>query len=218
MTHSSFGSFCYSNVYTSFRVLLLGLFCKPCGEALVFREILFCIGLLLSKEVKRIKKNNGIIHFWFLSITLIKLNNAELGLGILKSRVNDASRRHIPRRRATINNPSWIINDVKQAIGRRQRAYETKRRINNEETVAEYIAARTQVKRIVKQEKRNELSIARICEHNPQSYSYVNERIIVRDNIGPLKTLDGIVITTDNDMANTMNNYFSSVFNHSTTE
>ena len=40
----------------------------------------------------------------------------------------------------------------------------------------------------------------------------MNERIIVRDNIGPLKTLDGIVITTDNDMANTMNNYFSSVF------
>ena len=32
------------------------------------------------------------------------------------------------------------------------------------------------------------------------------------DNIGPVKTLDGIVITTDNDMANTMNNYFSSVF------
>ena len=32
------------------------------------------------------------------------------------------------------------------------------------------------------------------------------------DNIGPLKTLDGIVITTDNDMANTMNNYFTSVF------
>ena len=30
--------------------------------------------------------------------------------------------------------------------------------------------------------------------------------------MGPPKTLDGIVITTDNDMANTMNNYFSSVF------
>ena len=45
---------------------------------------------------------------------------------------------------ATINNPSWINNDVKQAIGRRQRAYATKRRINNEETVAEYMAARRQ--------------------------------------------------------------------------
>ena len=53
-------------------------------------------------------------------------NNAELGFEILKNRVNDARRRHIPRRRATINNPSWINNDVKQAIGRRQRAYEAK--------------------------------------------------------------------------------------------
>ena len=46
-------------------------------------------------------------------------NNAELGFEILKNRVNDASRRHIQKRRATINNPSWINNDVKQAIGRR---------------------------------------------------------------------------------------------------
>ena len=57
-----------------------------------------------------------------------------------------------------------------------------------------------QVKRIVKQEKRNkELSFARICKHNPKSfYSYINEKRIVMDNIEPLKTLDGIVITTDN--------------------
>ena len=54
-------------------------------------------------------------------------NNAELGFEILNNRVNDASTRHIPRRPATINNPSWINNDVKQAIGRRQRVYETKR-------------------------------------------------------------------------------------------
>ena len=52
-----------------------------------------------------------------------------------------------------------------------------------------------------------------ICKPNPNSfYSYINERRIVRDNIRPLKTLDGIIMTTDNDMANTMNNYFSSVF------
>ena len=107
-----------------------------------------------------------------------------------------------------------INNVVKQAVGRRQRAYETKWRINNEENIAEFIAARREAKRIVKQVKRNKgLSIARICKHNPKSfYSYINERRIVRDNIGPLKTLDEIVMTNDNDMANTMNNYFSSVF------
>ena len=101
---------------------------------------------------------------------------------------------------------------MKQAIGKRQRAYETKRRINNEETVTEYIAARRQVKRIVKQEKLNkELSIAGICKHDLKSfYSYLNERRIVDNNKGSLKTLEEIVITTDNDMANIMN--FSSVF------
>ena len=89
-----------------------------------------------------------------------------------------------------------------------------KKNINNEETVPEYISARKQVTRIVKQVKRNkELSIARICKHNPNNfYSYINERRIVRDNLGPLKTREGIVSTTDNDMANIMNNYFSSVF------
>ena len=57
----------------------------------------------------------------------------------------------------------------------------------------QYIAARRQVKKNVKQEKNNkELSIPRICKHNPKSlYSYINERRIVRDNIGPLKTPDG---------------------------
>ena len=73
----------------------------------------------------------------------------------------------IPKRRATISNPSWINNDVKEAIGRRQRAYETKRRINYEETIPELIAATREFEWIVKQDRRNkELSIARICKHN----------------------------------------------------
>ena len=53
-------------------------------------------------------------------------HNDESGFEILKNRVNDASRRHITIRRATINNPSWNNNDVKQAIGRRQRPMKQK--------------------------------------------------------------------------------------------
>ena len=48
---------------------------------------------------------------------------------------------HIPRRRDNINNPALINNDVKEAIGRRQRAYEAKRMINSEVSIAEYIEA-----------------------------------------------------------------------------
>ena len=44
--------------------------------------------------------------------------------------------------------PSTINNDVKQAIGRRQRDYGAKRRTNKEETIAQLLTceARRQVK------------------------------------------------------------------------
>ena len=102
-------------------------------------------------------------------------NIDELGFEILKNRVNNASWRHTPKRRTTMNNPLWTNNDVKQAleVGREPR------RINNREN----IETRSQLKRIVKQEKHNkELNIAIICKHNRKSfYSYINERRIVRD-------------------------------------
>ena len=48
---------------------------------------------------------------------------------------------------------------------------------NEGSTMKKLSAAKRQVKRIVEQEKRNkELSIARICKHNPKSfYSYIDE-------------------------------------------
>ena len=43
--------------------------------------------------------------------------------------------------------------------------------LNSEETIAEYIEAKRQFKRVVKQEKRNKkLSIARICKHYQKSF------------------------------------------------
>ena len=136
-----------------------------------------------------------------------------MGFEILKNRVNDTRRRHIKKYEppSTIHHGSTMLSN--RLFGRRQRAYVAKKKIDNEETIAEYIETRWQVKRIVKQKKWNrKWSIARIGNQSKSFYSYFNERRIVWDNIGPLKTLDGIVITTDNDMANIMNNYFSSMF------
>ena len=136
---------------------------------------------------------------------LIEGTDAAQGFEIFKNRVNDASSRHIPRKRITMNNPSWINNDVKSAIARRQRVYQPSKLNNTEESIAEYATAKRQVKRSVKQAKRSrETNIATICKSNQKCfYSYVNERRIAREKVGPLKTPDGIVVTTDNDMANT---------------
>ena len=57
---------------------------------------------------------------------------------------------------------SWINNDVKQSIARRQRAYDERKRNNTDETSAEYFTARRLVKRVVKQAKDNkEINLAR---------------------------------------------------------
>ena len=53
---------------------------------------------------------------------LIVNSDAAQGFELLKSRILESCRRHIPKAHITINNLSWINNDVKQSIARRQRA------------------------------------------------------------------------------------------------
>ena len=146
---------------------------------------------------------------------LIVNSEAAQGFALLKNKILESCRWHIPKKHITINNPSWINNDVKQSIAKRQRAYDEKKRNNSDETSAEYFTARRFVKRAVKQAKRKkEINVARLFKTNAKGfYSYINERRIVRDNVGPLKTPTGQIVTTD-DMANTLNTYFSSVFTH----
>ena len=78
---------------------------------------------------------------------LIVNSDAAQGFELLKNKILESCRRHIPKKHITINNPSWMNNDVKQSIARRQRAYDEKKRNNTDETSAEYLTARRLVKR-----------------------------------------------------------------------
>ena len=147
---------------------------------------------------------------------LIVNSDASQVFELLKNRILESCRRHIPKKHITTNNPSWMNNDVTQSIARRQRANDDRKRNNADEYSAEDVTARRLDKRAVKQAKRNkEINVARLCKTNPKGfYSYINERRIVKDYIGPLKTPTDLIVTTDNDMANTLNTYFGSVFTH----
>ena len=135
---------------------------------------------------------------------LIVNSDAAQGFELLKNKILESCRRHIPKKHITINNSSWINNDVKQSIAKRQKPNDEKKRDNTDENSADYFTARRLVKRVVKQTKRNkEINVARLCKTNPKGvYSYINERRIVRDNEGPLKIPTGQIVTTGNDMAN----------------
>ena len=138
---------------------------------------------------------------------LIINSDAAQGFKLLKRRILESWKRHIPKNCTSINNPSFINNDVKQSIARRQRAYDERKRNDTDKTSAEYFTARRVVKRPVKQAKRNkEINVARLCNSNPKgfySYSvslaYITERRIIRDTVGPLKTPTGQIVTTDKD-------------------
>ena len=148
---------------------------------------------------------------------LIVNSDAAQEFELPKNRILESCRRHIPKKHITINNPSRINNDVKQYITRCQRVYMIKKNRNNtDETSAEYFTAGRLAKRVVKQAKHNkEINVARLCKINHKGfYSYINERRIIRDNVAPLKTVTGQIVTVYNDMVNSLNTYFSSVFTH----
>ena len=102
---------------------------------------------------------------------------------------------------------SRLLQDVREL-------YDARKRNNTDKTSAESFTARRQVKRAVKQAKHSkQINVARLCKTYTKSfYSYITVRGIIIDNTGPLKTPTGQIVTTDNDMANTLNTYFSSVF------
>ena len=80
---------------------------------------------------------------------LIVNSDAKQGFELLKNKILESCTKHIPKKHITINNPSWINNDVKQSIARRQRAYNERKRNNTDQTNAEYFTARQLVKRAV---------------------------------------------------------------------
>ena len=72
---------------------------------------------------------------------LIVNSDAALGFELLKNRILESCRRLIPKKHITINNLSWINNEVKQSIARHQRAYDARKRDNTDEACAEYFTA-----------------------------------------------------------------------------
>ena len=147
---------------------------------------------------------------------LIINSDAARRFDLLKNRIIESCRRHIPQKHISINNPSWINNYVKQSNARGQRAFYARKRNNTDEPSAEYFTARWRVKKSREASQTQQGNqCCKIMQNEPQGfYSYINEMRIIRGNVGLLKTPTGQIVTTNIDMASTLNTYFSSVFTH----
>lgn len=82
--------------------------------------------------------------------------------------------------------------------------------------VTEYKNLNKNVKQRVKMDiKAFELNLAKNLakKKNPKSvYAYLNSKCVIKDTIKALKTLDGSITTNGVEIANSLNDYFVSVF------
>ena len=108
----------------------------------------------------------------------------------------------------------WYGPTIGRALRDRNKLYKLKKANNDPDALARYNHARREVKKQIRQAKKNyECNIAKEAKNNPKKfYKYINSKKQKKSGIGPLSNSAGEIITDNKEMANTFNDYFSSVF------
>ena len=118
------------------------------------------------------------------------------------------------RRKLKNTKPKWWNNDIRSSLLAKKKAYHKYKLTQNNNDKLEHDRLRRQAKKLIRSSKKTiEAQIAKSCKTNPKAfYSYVKSKRVSTSTIGPLITEDGKQTENDTDMANTLNEYFSSVF------
>ena len=133
------------------------------------------------------------------------------------STLNNAVKSCVPvskRRSQNNNKPRWWNNQIKNKLTLKKRAYIKYRATNDESDKIEYVTLRREVKKLINQSKKNlETYIASISKSNPKEfYGYIRKKKVITAKIGPLRLENGEYAYEDDEIADTLNKYFASVF------
>ena len=125
--------------------------------------------------------------------------------------------RCIPRKRVGGSRkvqPRWFHDDLGREIRRRKLLYTSAKTNPTPENERLLINQRRLVKKMVRQAKvAEEHRVALACKGNPKEFfAYVNSRKPTRSSIGPIRSSQGVLVTSDADIAAELNSYFVSVF------
>ena len=138
--------------------------------------------------------------------------NTDKSWSFLCNKIDESIARFVPKtERRKKHRPCWINKQVSKLSHKKQRLWKiyVKHRCN--ETLAKYKEAEKELKRVVRNCKRNfETEISK-SENKKKFYSYINSKTKNVVPVGPLK-VDSIIITSDVSIANHLNEYFCTVF------
>ena len=123
----------------------------------------------------------------------------------------------IPQRKITPNGtkqPEWFNKSIAEAISNRQKAYNISKLRPSPETKVAHIKECRNVDKLIRRAKLNEEDrVAAAAKDNPKAFfAHVNSRKPVKNTIGPLKDRTGSIMSSDEGMANILNEYFTSVY------
>ena len=131
----------------------------------------------------------------------------------------DKCREHIPVVKQNTSgrhvDAPWMTDTAKKKIIEKKEAYTEKIQNNCEQTRIKYSQKCNQVKWECRKAKREyERKIAMNAKTNPKAfYKYAHSKMKVKAAVGDLKRPDGSIAQTDSDKVETLNDFFSSVFN-----
>ena len=137
---------------------------------------------------------------------------------VLKESIEASIDEYVPMRKIRqIDAPKWLDVEMKKKIQAKRRAWNEWKRTGRGTERALYAKTERDCKRMIRNKKNAyERMIAKNRKVNPKLYfSYVNSAKKNRGRVGPLKNSDGEFIINPKEQAETMKDFFSSVFTRS---
>ena len=135
----------------------------------------------------------------------------------LKEILDGLQTKHVPlKKRRERHRPVWMTKHVMRTIRKKRRLWKTYTTTDDYRDFAAYKAFEKETTKAVKNAKRRfERKLAKDAKKNPKEfYSYMKSKTSNRESVGPLKAdgKDTEFVTSDEDMAEMLNEFFSSVF------
>jgi hypothetical protein len=132
-----------------------------------------------------------------------------------RNKLMDCAERNIPRRMIkVVARQRWVTNEIIKLIRMKKRRWREYKLYKTTEARIAYEEVEKELKKKIKKAKRKkERDLVNSEDRNGRKFTdYIKAKTKVRTGIGPLKRPDGTMTTNAREMANILNEFFSSVF------
>ena len=120
----------------------------------------------------------------------------------------------VPKFKSRPQKPLWMNKETREAVKSKHKAWNIYQKHRSEEARINYNTIRNKTTKIVKQAKQDfEHKLSNEVKSNPKSFwKYVQSKTKSKSTLGILNKPDGSQAETDQDKAETLNQFFASVF------